>query len=275
MTRYLLLYITETEKYLAHIDVLLSKHPKCDMDAVFRDVHSMKGMAKALALEDHARLLQEMETLAHENKMTLLQKAFEGFVTTFMQWKKEQSPTQSSPASAKKNEPQHHNTFQSLLIQMKKIAPKLSWVLEGDAPIPQALEGKLFSWLVIFTRNTLAHAKATTVTLRVKTFGKGFVLEFNDNGRGIDLSTLLKTLPETELTSLRSQYESQPLTETQLEEILNTLCRAGVSTTQAITDLSGRGFGLNALKHEIEKLGGTLRLIQTSPKGTTFEVRIP
>jgi two-component system chemotaxis sensor kinase CheA len=47
------------------------------------------------------------------------------------------------------------------------------------------------------------------------------------------------------------------------------------STRTEVTELSGRGVGLDAVKHEVEKIGGTVDLESTAGKGTTFIFRLP
>jgi two-component system chemotaxis sensor kinase CheA len=102
-----------------------------------------------------------------------------------------------------------------------------------------------------------------TITLRAVLTGGEFVVEVADNGRGIDWSAVAE----------RGRAIGAPCsTEEQLEELL---FRGGLSTKLTVTQLSGRGIGLDAARAACAQLGGRVRVRSRNGNGTTVEFRFP
>ena len=59
------------------------------------------------------------------------------------------------------------------------------------------------------------------------------------------------------------------------EEVFNLIFEPGFSTAREVTDVSGRGVGMDAVRKNIEKLSGDIHVDSTCGKGTTFFMRIP
>jgi len=93
------------------------------------------------------------------------------------------------------------------------------------------------------------------------------VLEVSDDGRGINRTKLLNKAIEKELI----------LPDTQLSdgEILNLIFHPGLSTAESVTDLSGRGVGMDVVKSTINELHGNIDIISTENTGTTFRLNLP
>lgn len=90
-------------------------------------------------------------------------------------------------------------------------------------------------------------------------------LIISDDGQGIDEKALQKKLEEKGIdTSVMSK-----------EEIILSIFDDNVSTKKDISDISGRGVGLSAVKYEVEKLNGKIHINSQKEKGTTFEFVIP
>lgn len=96
--------------------------------------------------------------------------------------------------------------------------------------------------------------------------GKIFV-EISDDGRGLDVEKIHSLAVSKELLKPGDALDSDTL--------LEFICRPGFSTAESVTTLSGRGVGMDVVKTQVERLGGTIH-VQTQPgKGTTFRLSLP
>ena len=91
----------------------------------------------------------------------------------------------------------------------------------------------------------------------------------SDDGRGIDRARVRKKALEKQLLK---PSEAANLTDA---EIMNLLLLPGFSTAEQITDLSGRGVGMDVVRTNVEKLGGHVELESIEHKGTTVRLRLP
>jgi two-component system chemotaxis sensor kinase CheA len=95
------------------------------------------------------------------------------------------------------------------------------------------------------------------------------VLEISDDGRGFDVARLRAA------AVARGALEPSAAAALSDREALMLACLPGLSTAQAITEISGRGVGLDAVKNAIEGLGGTLEIESVPGKGSLFRMRLP
>jgi len=94
-------------------------------------------------------------------------------------------------------------------------------------------------------------------------------LEIRDDGRGIDLNKVVAKavakgiLPESDAAVLSRKDQ------------LNLICLPGFSTAESVTDLSGRGVGMDVVRNNIEKIGGHLEIDTVTGVSTTIRIRLP
>ncbi len=93
------------------------------------------------------------------------------------------------------------------------------------------------------------------------------VIEVSDDGGGLDCNKILQKAIQRELVK-----PDQELTE---NEIFNLIFEPGFSTADAVTNLSGRGVGMDVVKRNIEALRGVVDVTSTAGAGTTFRIRLP
>lgn len=99
--------------------------------------------------------------------------------------------------------------------------------------------------------------------------GNNVVIEVRDDGRGIDLEKVKnKALEKGTIT----EEQAETMTE---NDILGLLFRPSFSTAEKITDVSGRGVGLDVVKSKIEGLGGEIECKTALGEGSTFTIRLP
>lgn len=95
------------------------------------------------------------------------------------------------------------------------------------------------------------------------------MIEISDDGRGIDLE-------EVRTTAVRKGIATEEdLAEMTEQEILHLVFAPGFSTSLMITDVSGRGVGLDVVRSELEKLKGTVNLTSRPGEGTSLRIELP
>jgi two-component system chemotaxis sensor kinase CheA len=107
-----------------------------------------------------------------------------------------------------------------------------------------------------------------TVTLSARYEGNEILIEVEDDGAGIDREKVLNKALERGLINT----DPDKMTDS---EIFKMIFEPGFSTAKEVTDISGRGVGLDVVKKNIEKLRGTIDIDSTLGKGSVFTLRIP
>ncbi len=99
--------------------------------------------------------------------------------------------------------------------------------------------------------------------------GGHIIIEVGDDGRGLPVERIrAKALAN----GLATEAELAQMSE---REILRFIFAPGFSTAQQVTSVSGRGVGMDVVKTNIEKIGGTVELASKEGRGTTFTIKIP
>ena len=93
------------------------------------------------------------------------------------------------------------------------------------------------------------------------------VIEISDDGKGIDKQKLIDKAVENELIPASHQLSEG--------EILNLIFHPGLSTAENVTDISGRGVGMDVVKNAITELNGSVDIISEEGKGTKFQLFLP
>ena len=108
-----------------------------------------------------------------------------------------------------------------------------------------------------------------TVKLSVKRASDRVLLEVEDDGRGMDVERLKQLAVERGLLTLEA---ARDLPE---REALLLSTAPGLTTATSVTDISGRGVGMDAVKRAVESVGGTLEITSRRGLGTTFRLSLP
>lgn len=99
--------------------------------------------------------------------------------------------------------------------------------------------------------------------------GGHIIIEISDDGRGLNI----RKIKEKALSSgLATEADLDQLSEQQIAQFI---FRAGFSTAEKVTSVSGRGVGMDVVRTNIEKIGGTIELKTVQGKGTSFIIKIP
>jgi two-component system chemotaxis sensor kinase CheA len=108
-----------------------------------------------------------------------------------------------------------------------------------------------------------------TITLNAYHQGGHIVLEISDDGRGLALDKIKK---KAVASGLASETELVAMTDQQIQQFI---FKAGFSTASQVTSVSGRGVGMDVVRTNIEKIGGTIELKSQEGKGSSFIIKIP
>lgn len=108
-----------------------------------------------------------------------------------------------------------------------------------------------------------------TIFLNAYQDGNNVVIEVGDDGNGIDIENVRKKAIEK---GTITPEQAEVMTD---KDIIDLLFRPSFSTSEKITDVSGRGVGLDVVKSKIEALGGDVEVKTKLGEGSTFIVRLP
>ncbi|MGE7368795.1 chemotaxis protein CheA [Neorhizobium sp. NPDC001467] len=156
-------------------------------------------------------------------------------------------------------------------------------VIEGEGvEADREIVESLFEPLLHIIRNALDHGVETEaervaarkpargrIGLRTRQRGERIEIEVEDDGRGMDPDRVARTAVARGLIS-PEQLSSLPA-----EAVLQLVFTPGFSTAAAVSDLSGRGVGLDVVRTAIERLGGSVGLSSVTGSGTRFVLRLP
>jgi two-component system chemotaxis sensor kinase CheA len=106
-----------------------------------------------------------------------------------------------------------------------------------------------------------------TVRLEAYQQGGNIYIEVGDDGKGLDRDRIVAKAVENGLVAA-----DQTLTD---EEALALIFRPGLSTAERVTEVSGRGVGMDVVKRNVEALSGSIAIRSTVGKGTTFVIKLP
>ncbi|KRW58521.1 chemotaxis protein CheA [Pseudomonas sp. TTU2014-080ASC] len=150
----------------------------------------------------------------------------------------------------------------------------------AETELDKSMVEKLSDPLLHLVRNAIDHGvesaherlaagKPARSQLRLNAFHESgsVVIEISDDGRGLDRARIHAKAVERGLL--------QPDQEVSDSDLFELIFRAGFSTAEAVSNLSGRGVGLDVVRTNIEKLRGEVELFSRAGQGTTVRVRLP
>jgi two-component system chemotaxis sensor kinase CheA len=105
-----------------------------------------------------------------------------------------------------------------------------------------------------------------TVSMRATHRGGSVIIEVNDDGRGLDRARLLAKARELGMACSDSMSDT---------EVFGLIFEAGFSTAKQVTDLSGRGVGMDVVRRNIASLGGNVAIASELGEGTTITIQLP
>ena len=118
-------------------------------------------------------------------------------------------------------------------------------------------------------RLALGKPRQGTIQLRAEQSGSNLVLTVSDDGHGINLDAVRRAAIERGLVS------SEKMTELNEREVIELIFYSGLSTARQVTDLSGRGIGMDVVRRNLDQMRGLIQVETASGVGTTFILTLP
>ncbi len=165
----------------------------------------------------------------------------------------------------------------------RELSKKINLSIEGaETELDRTIIDEIGDPLIHLIRNAIDHGlespkerislgKSEEGTIKIKAYhdGNNVVIEVTDDGRGIDLDKVLKKALQIGLTD---EVQARKLNDSDIAQFL---FHPGFSTKNEVTDVSGRGVGLDVVKTKIEALGGSVEIKTKEGAETTFLIRLP
>jgi two-component system chemotaxis sensor kinase CheA len=180
------------------------------------------------------------------------------------------------------------STFQKMARLVRDVSAKakkrVDFQISGeDTELDRNVVEEISDPLVHMIRNAIDHGieppdaraaanKPDTGVLHLKAYHQGgsIVIEISDDGRGLCKEKILKKAIERDL--LPEDMSPEDLTDS---EVYGLVFQAGFSTAEKVTDISGRGVGMDVVKRNIEALRGKVEIDSIPGQGTTFRMMLP
>jgi two-component system, chemotaxis family, sensor histidine kinase and response regulator WspE len=139
-----------------------------------------------------------------------------------------------------------------------------------DAPLTHLLRNAIDHGIEFPDVRALAGKPAEgTITISARHQSGRLLVEIRDDGRGISIERIRETVIARKLSPADLAANFSPA------EVLEFLFLPGFSLKEEVTELSGRGVGLDAVQSEVKRLRGAVRIISDEGKGTTFQLSLP
>ncbi|MGB9976216.1 chemotaxis protein CheW [Thermovenabulum sp.] len=176
------------------------------------------------------------------------------------------------------------NRFPRIVYDLsKELNKKVNLIIEGaETELDRTVIDEIGDPLLHIVRNAIDHGiekpeervkigKPEEGNLIMKAYhdGNNVVIEINDDGAGIDCERIARKAVEKGIVD---EAKALRMKET---ELLSLIFEPGFSTSEKITDISGRGVGLDVVKSKIESLGGNVEVYTKKGEGTKFLIRLP
>ncbi len=159
----------------------------------------------------------------------------------------------------------------------------IALVIKGEATeLDKSVIEEIGDPLVHIIRNSCDHGiespedriaagkpKQGTVQLIAEQEGSNIIIKIVDDGRGLDVEAIRNKAVERNLTS-RTEVDNMSD-----KEVFKYIFGAGFSTAKKVTDVSGRGVGMDVVRTNIEKLNGMIELESELGQGTTISIKLP
>ena len=161
-----------------------------------------------------------------------------------------------------------------------KLGKQIELIIEGgETELDKGLTEKLVDPLTHLVRNSIDHGIESadlrrergknptgTVVLRAAQQGGNIVISIKDDGSGLDRERILEKARENGIAISDNPKD---------EEVWQLIFAPGFSTAAAVTDVSGRGVGMDVVKRNVQSLGGRIDIESRAGQGATFTIHLP
>jgi two-component system chemotaxis sensor kinase CheA len=150
----------------------------------------------------------------------------------------------------------------------------------GETELDKTVMDELVTPLIHILRNAIDHGieppgervalgKPREGTLAIRAYQKGnsIVIEVSDDGRGLQTEKIREKAVALGLVAADATLDE--------DQVLDLIFRSGFSSAEEVTEVSGRGVGLDAVKTAIERMKGSIAVWSEPGRGTTFQITLP
>ena len=163
----------------------------------------------------------------------------------------------------------------------KALGKEVNLNLEGaDGEMDRTIIDRIVSPLEHMLRNAVAHgieepairkqlgkARAGTLKISFDREGPEIVMRIEDDGAGLDIEAIRRRAIERKLLDADADIPDS--------DIMQFVLQSGFSTAVEVTQIAGRGVGMDVVNDEVRQLGGSLHISSVAGEGTTFTIRLP
>lgn len=163
----------------------------------------------------------------------------------------------------------------------RTVNKNIEFIISGEeVELDKGMVEKLGDPLIHMIRNAVDHGVETTderlksgkpeiskVYLKAYYFGSNVIIEISDDGKGLNLQKIREKAVKNALIS-----KNQVISNKELQYLI---FHPGFSTAEKITNISGRGVGMDVVKKNIEELRGTIEIESSQGKGSSFFIKLP
>ena len=217
---------------------------------------NLNGASENVAVNEHIEYLESVTTSLHESVMKVRMVPIESAVQKF-------------PRMIRDLE--------------KKLGKKMQLTITGEeTELDRTVVDQIGDPLMHLLRNSADHGlempdvraqrgkpETGSIFLNAYQDGNNVIIEVGDDGNGIDVEAVRQKIIDR---NYASEEMAAQMTE---KEVINVLFDPGFSMAKKVTDLSGRGVGLDVVKSNIEQLGGDVEIKTKLGEGSTFIIRLP
>ena len=174
------------------------------------------------------------------------------------------------------------NRFKRLVRDLSaSLGKQVDFVTLGkEAELDKTVIDRLYEPLIHIVRNSIDHGielpsvrkkngkpAQGTITIGAEHVGGSVIISIEDDGKGLDPEMIRAHAEKKGLVSSETKMAE--------EDIFELIFMPGFSTAEKVTDLSGRGVGMDVVKHEIESLGGNVKISSRKGQGMTISLILP
>ncbi len=274
------------------IDELKPHHNNREhIDKLFRAIHTIKGGASlfefdeiihfAHLVEDFVESLRDNEIEMNQKAISLLRECREHFIR-LIDDNTENSKSESTQILTDKiinklyfvKETSSSELLQSIEKNVQTMADKLSKKINFKISIKnqnfnQEIIKQIYNPLTHMIRNSIDHGveEIGEIKLILDSDEKNHILILKDSGKGIDKEKVIKKAIEHGFIKKDQKLDDK--------EIFNLIFKAGVSTKEEISTISGRGVGMDIVQEKIKEYNATIEIESQKDIGTTFIIKFP
>lgn len=165
----------------------------------------------------------------------------------------------------------------------RELQKEVEFIIRGqDTELDNAIIEQMYDPLVHLLRNAVYHGLESPedrrelgkppvgrITLAARRHQNSITIEVSDDGQGIDPDRMRQVAVKRELLTTDAALNMTD------EQAINLIFMPGFSSVEQVTDVSGRGVGLDVVKEGLRKLRGMVKIFTTAGQGVTFRIELP